>query len=664
MIELMHNWPKDKILVPVAVDKKSDMHMISFDVLKFIGKFFQCTDESGDTEISRELAAFIDHPLEAITESQFDACDGILLPGPACSEHHIEFYDKALSTRPGKLYAICHAPDPSSGMEGGDRYFHVLQCLENIAFSSRKAQRDFELRLAGRSLRNPIVVGGGSDAFEDLICTPDNRRPEFVVVGTVATHKNHVLVLDVFEAMWASGLVVRLTFIGQAGAVGPEEAERLDALCRDQPLFTWEKHASDAELCEILRYATALLYVGEGFGLPVLEGLRAGIPAIVSRSLPALEFAHGGFLAIDVTFDTLTAAVRAFLDPEAVAAKRREIDRSLLPGWDEVARKTAGWIYGSMEGSALNSLAASPITGFQDRFEAARAIHRIVDQDGPAFIDACFLALFGRRARGSEMAGWSRIGEKVSPDKLDLFLLIASGEEFIQVRGAEELQRWICGVIFYRAHPGLPYDAVPGGHLSPNHAGEAASQQGSVDPLLDECLQKYRALLKADIEDFVELCFHLLLDRPAEESLRKGYMDWLVPRQTPEARKLIIKEIATCPFNRERKPEPWLACMEALAEIDVFDPKQVFLHKELQTRLPSRSLFKMLMSLDDAAFIRFALRVDFGPRDGEVKPLVLVPEHPMDLSVKAKYLLYLATLGKEARLTKGMKTWLGRIAFP
>lgn len=670
--ELMHHWPKDRILVPAVVDEKSTMHMISFDVLKSIAAFFQSADDGRDAGISRELASYIDNRLETVTETQIDACDGILLAGAACCDHRIGFYEKIVSTRPGKLYAICHDSDPLPDAEEADGHVRLLRSLENIAFSSRGRQRDFEALVAKRSLRNPIIIGGGSDAVGDVSCTPDDRRPEFVCVGTIAPHSNHFLILDFFETMWKAGLAVRLTFVGRAGAIGPEEVARLGVLCRDQPLFTWERCVSDVEMGEILRYATGLLYLGQGFGLPVLEGLRAGIPAIVSKSLPVLEAATGGVLPIDVGIDTLGAAVRSLLDPDVARAKRQEIDGSRLPGWGEVTAKVAEWIHGSGETYAPESgpvfrtghLATSPVIGLREGFETARVIDRIVGQDDLAFIDACFVELFGRRARGSEMAGWSRTAEKVAQDKLDLLLLIASSDEFIQARGAGELRKWICGVLFHRAHPGLPYDMAPGKRLSPDDPVETGGLQEVTDPVLEDCLRKYRLLLKADIENFVELCFHLLLDRPVEESFRKGYMDWLASRQTPEARKLIIKEIATSPPNRERKPEAWLACMEALAEIDVFDPKQVFLHKELQTRTPSRSLFRILMSLDDAAFIRFSLRVDFGPRDEEVKPLVLVPEHPMDSSVKAKYLLYLATLAKETRLTNGVKSWLGRIAFP
>ncbi|WP_158280132.1 glycosyltransferase [Azospirillum sp. TSH100] len=669
MAELMHHWPKDRILVPAVVDEKSTMHMISFDVLKSVEALFQFADEGRDAGLSRELVSYIDNRLEVVTESQIDACDGILLVGVACCDQQIGFYETVVSTRPGKLYAICHESDPLPGAaDSSDGHVRILRRLENIAFSSRGRQRDFEALVAKRNLRTPIIIGGGADAIGDVTCTPDSRRPEFVCVGTVARRNNHFLVLDLFETMWKSGLTVRLTFVGQAGAIAPQEVERLEALCRDQPLFSWERCVSDGEMGEILRYATGLLYLGEGFGLPVLEGLRAGIPAIVSKTLPALETALGGVLAIDVGIDTLAAAVRSLLDPEVARARRQDIDRSRLPGWGDVTAKVAGWVHGSGERAepetGLDGQAASPVICFRERFETARAIDRILGQDGPAFIDACFVELFGRRARGSEMAGWSRTAEKVLQDKLDLLLLIASSDEFIQARGAGELRKWIRGVLFHRAHPGLPYDMEPRRRLSPDDFAEAGGLQELTDPVLEECLQKYQTLLKADIENFVELCFHLLLDRPAEESFRKGYMDWLATRQTPEARKLIIKELATSPFNRERKSEAWLACMEALAEIDVFDPKQVFLHKELQTRIPSRSLFRMLMSLDDAAFIRFSLRVDFGPRDGEVKPLVLVPEHPMEPSVKAKYLLYLATLAKEARLTNGVKSWLGRIAFP
>lgn len=675
VFELMRHWPKGKIAVPVLVDENSTMHMISFEVLQAIGSLFRHADEDRLPALSQEIMSFIDRRLETITDTQIDDCDGIFLPGAPFGKPHLDFYDRMSSARPQKIYALFEGT--SSGLSTGeplvcaereqDGYGDLLRRLENVWFVSSRARRDFETRTAKRTLRNPVVVGGGSDTFGEIACTPDRRRSEFVCVGTIAPDSSHMLVLDVFEAMWRSGHSVRLTFVGEANAIGAEGVRRLEALCSDQPLFSWERCVSDAEMREILRYATTMMCLEQANGLDtsLLEGLHAGIPAIVSWDLDALDFcSSGGVLAVDITLDSLTAAVRSFLDPGFAETKCQEIDRGALSTWADTTREIVRWIYGASEKSAPSALAASLLAGFDERFETARRIDRLVRQDGPAFIDACFMELLGRRAQGSEMAALSGVGERLSSDKLDLILFMASSEDFLRTCGAKELQKWTSGLLFYRSHPGFLYDAMDG--EQPGRDGGAGQAIGGekLDPDLEGCLDMYRALLETDDQNFVERCFNTLLDRPADENSRKGYMDWLATRHDQEeSRKLIIREIATSPGNQQRKPRQWLTYMDELAEIDVFDMKQVMLHKELRRTAPSRWLFAMLMSLDDAAFIRFALRLDFGPRDEDIKPLVLVPEQAMGLAVKAKYLLYLATLSKKGRLTNGMKNWLGRIAF-
>ena len=334
-------------------------------------------------------------------------------------------------------------------------YLRFLRKVKNIGFISSKTKSDFENRVLRGTVENPIVIGGGSDAFDGTTLHPDNSRPEFVSIATVQPHKQHFLILDVFEKLWASGCNARLTFIGQAGGnLSEDEVARLHRLVETQPLFFWTTNALDDEVKQILSRTTALIYPGtvEGLGLPLLECLRVGIPAIVSNNLPAIEFACGGYVAIDVNFDNLEKAVRSFLDPAFTKAKRQEIDRNALPTWKGIAQSTADWIYSSGDHDVLES-AGFPTFGYNQRFATAKTIHRLNRSEGAAFVQECFKELFGKDPVGSDVVSWTKAWERNSSSKLDLILMMISSNDFIRAHGVEGIQEWMNGFIFYKELP-------------------------------------------------------------------------------------------------------------------------------------------------------------------------------------------------------------------
>jgi len=118
-------------------------------------------------------------------------------------------------------------------------------------------------------------------------------RPYFVCIGTVEARKNHVLLLEVWRRLVAEfgDSAPRLLLIGQRGWRGKEIAARLQSL-RD--FISEHRDLPDRDMLGLLRGARALLLPSfvEGFGLPVIEALAAGIPVICS-DLPALRESGG-----------------------------------------------------------------------------------------------------------------------------------------------------------------------------------------------------------------------------------------------------------------------------------------------------------------------------------------------------------------------------------
>lgn len=112
------------------------------------------------------------------------------------------------------------------------------------------------------------------------------EQPYFVMLSTIEPRKNHWMILQVWRRLIQlhGANAPRLVIVGQRGW----ECENvLDLLERCDLLrgFVLEKSVcSDTELVTYLRHAQALLFPSfvEGYGLPLVEALSLGVPAIAS----------------------------------------------------------------------------------------------------------------------------------------------------------------------------------------------------------------------------------------------------------------------------------------------------------------------------------------------------------------------------------------------
>ncbi|MBN9022570.1 MAG: glycosyltransferase, partial [Rhizobiales bacterium] len=150
-------------------------------------------------------------------------------------------------------------------------------------------------------------------------------RPTFLMVGTIEPRKGHLQAIRAFERLWAAGTDVNLAIVGAEGwTVLPEHLRstipEIVAALRDHPergrrLF-WLDGISDEYLERVYAAATCLLAAseGEGFGLPLIEAARHGVP-ILARDLPVFREVAGDRAAyFGGTRDTdLAAAVEAWL---------------------------------------------------------------------------------------------------------------------------------------------------------------------------------------------------------------------------------------------------------------------------------------------------------------------------------------------------------------
>lgn len=168
--------------------------------------------------------------------------------------------------------------------------------------------------------------------------------PSFLMVGTVEPRKGHALVLDAFERLWASGELVNLVIVGRHGWMSEVLGKRLRSKEASDGRLIWIEHASDEYLEQLYGAARALIAAseGEGFGLPLVEAARRGLP-VIARDIPVFREVSDGlahFFDGD-NVDSLVEAVRAILENDTTI-QVREPSSSL--SWKATTLRLCGLI--------------------------------------------------------------------------------------------------------------------------------------------------------------------------------------------------------------------------------------------------------------------------------------------------------------------------------
>jgi glycosyltransferase involved in cell wall biosynthesis len=111
----------------------------------------------------------------------------------------------------------------------------------------------------------------------------DDITPYFLSVGSIIERKNLMNVLLALKSLMVQGIVLKLKVVGNRKS---EYAKSCIAFATEHQLnVEFLANVTTPELAKLYSNARALMYVShfEGFGIPILEAMHAGIPSIVSK---------------------------------------------------------------------------------------------------------------------------------------------------------------------------------------------------------------------------------------------------------------------------------------------------------------------------------------------------------------------------------------------
>ncbi len=156
----------------------------------------------------------------------------------------------------------------------------------------------------------------GQESEGEKVLAACASRPTLLMVGTLEPRKGHAQALAAAEILWKMGVDLNLVIVGKEGWRTQRLAHQLRHHPeRDRRLF-WLEGASDTFLLQLYGKASALLAasVAEGFGLPLIEAARQGLP-IIARDIPVFREVAGehAFYFQSENPEALSEAIRHWL---------------------------------------------------------------------------------------------------------------------------------------------------------------------------------------------------------------------------------------------------------------------------------------------------------------------------------------------------------------
>ena len=123
--------------------------------------------------------------------------------------------------------------------------------------------------------------------------------PTILYPASTYPHKNHVTLIKAFVRLSENNPDVRLVFTGAPGKAELQVRKEIEKSGSEERISLLGR-VSSQEMKEILNSASIMAFPStyEGFGIPVLEAMAAGVPVIAAQGTPATNLLGEGSLTV------------------------------------------------------------------------------------------------------------------------------------------------------------------------------------------------------------------------------------------------------------------------------------------------------------------------------------------------------------------------------
>jgi glycosyltransferase involved in cell wall biosynthesis len=242
----------------------------------------------------------------------------LLAPGPQVVTIHDLIYKRHPDAHPGVLTRGMEVLVPAAARRA-----------QRIIVPSEAVAEDLQTYLGiGHEKVDVVAEGPGAEPVAAVADESDLRArlglPDGPLVLAVSARRPHKNLSRLIEAM--RGINATLVLPGYPTAFD----EELEAEAQGAPVV-FAGWVSDGDLEGLYAAATCMVFpsLAEGFGLPVLEAMRRGVPVACSSTTALGEVAGDAALTFDPeSVDAIRSAVRTLLDDPAERARLIERGRA------------------------------------------------------------------------------------------------------------------------------------------------------------------------------------------------------------------------------------------------------------------------------------------------------------------------------------------------
>ena len=320
---------------------------------------------SPDT-LAQAIGALLDDAAPAIPPEPPILVPELFFDAARCAAHRA-----LLAADPGRVRFLLHDLIPwlhpeLIGVRGVAHlmpYLTLLRDARMVAFTSQAVRHEFATRIrriglpegdarqAAALARVGPVVPLGADGPPIPRQQFSAARRTYLCVGSVDGRKNQAAVAAAFRQLWQAGSDARLIVVGRVFAQMEDgaDARALRDLASD-PRFTHLVDIDDTALAALYGQARATIFAShrEGHGLPPIEGLRAGVPAIVTAATPSIaDLPPAGQIRLEQPTAAAIAAAVTLLETDDGAARLWAAAATQTPpDWSSTAAALANWMSG------------------------------------------------------------------------------------------------------------------------------------------------------------------------------------------------------------------------------------------------------------------------------------------------------------------------------
>lgn len=222
---------------------------------------------------------------------------------------------------------------------------------KRIAAVSEFTKDDVVKTLGTPASKFDIVYNGASEKFSPLneIQINETRKqfssgqPYFLFVGSIHQRKNIANMLRAFDQFKKSNdSPLKMVLAGAKRWWTDEMESTLNAMqFKNDVIFTGR--VSHEDLCRLTASAFAITYVSnfEGFGIPIIEGMKSGVPVLTSNTSSMPEIAGGAALIADpFSVDSISDGMKKLANDSSLRAALigKGLQRAKDFTWDKTAQ--------------------------------------------------------------------------------------------------------------------------------------------------------------------------------------------------------------------------------------------------------------------------------------------------------------------------------------